>query len=209
MKQATIGIVDYGMGNLGSVRNALDFLGARWTDVCQAEQLTGVDALLLPGVGAFGQSMHNLRSRGLDEAMTEHVRVRGKPFFGICLGMQMLAEDSLELGHYRGLGWIPGHVLPLSHEHGVRVPHVGWTPVRFRTNKDYFTRNEEGAAFYFDHSYHMQCDPAYVAATADYAGRIVVAVRHENIFATQFHPEKSQRNGLKLLRDFVNFCQRA
>ena len=203
---SAIGIVDYGMGNLRSVRNALAFLGADAFVSSEAAALARADAIVLPGVGAFGEAMSNLDRLGLVEVLHEQVRERRKPFLGICLGMQLLAEDSLENGLHRGLGWLRGHVVPFDRTAGMRVPHVGWSPVEVRGGGFPFDRITFPASFYFDHSYHMVCDKNCVIATCRAGAEFVAAIRHDNIVATQFHPEKSQRLGLKLLRNFVTFC---
>jgi len=197
-------IVDYGMGNLASVEAALRFLGCNPVIAGDPNILAGADAYVLPGVGSFGQAADNLRERGIAGVLTKQVRTGGKPFFGICLGMQLVAGSSEEGGRHDGLGWIDGQVVRLSADRKVRVPHVGWSPIAW-TDEPYFARIEPGSSFYFDHSYHLECPDRWVAATCDYDGPIVAAIRDGNIFASQFHPEKSQRNGLKLMRAFLNY----
>ncbi len=207
MKQKTILVIAYGMGNIRSVCNGLDLLGGRYVVSDDHRDFAGADAYILPGVGAFGAAMENLRRLHIVEALETEVRERGKPYLGICLGMQLLARDSEEMGMHRGLGWLDGHVVALRPEGGLTVPHVGWNDIRIRNKEPLFPRVEEGANFYFDHSYHLQCDPAYVVAECDYGGPVVAAIRKDNVLATQFHPEKSQRNGLKLLRNYLNFIE--
>lgn len=204
MNAKTILIVDYGMGNIGSVCNALDFLGGRYIVSNQKEDLAQTDAVILPGVGAFGAAMQNLRQLDLVDELTEQVVHLGKPFLGICLGMQLLAKDSVEQGYTTGLGWIDGHVFDMEPSGGLRVPHVGWNAVRVRQECPLFRRIDEDAHFYFDHSFHLECGEEWIAAACDYGDTYVAAVQKENILAVQFHPEKSQRNGLKLLRNFLN-----
>lgn len=201
-----IAIVDYGMGNTGSVAKAFRFFGLAPAITDDAGVLADADAIVLPGVGAFGQAMENLRARKLDTALTEFVVERGKPFLGICLGMQLIAEDSTEFGSNRGLGWIKGHVREIPEDDLFRVPHVGWSPVT-PCEPGMFQRIENGASFYFDHSLHLECDHGLVVARAMHAMPVTAAVRRRNIFATQFHPEKSQRNGLKVLRNFLNYAE--
>jgi len=205
----TILIVDYGMGNIGSVTNALNYLGGRYTVSNQKKDLMGADAFILPGVGAFGAAMENLRKLDLVETLTAQVVMKKKSFLGICLGMQLLAKDSVEMGYFDGLGWIDGHVFEIEPSDGLRVPHVGWNSVTFTQHDPLFQRIDKGAHFYFDHSFHLQCADPFVSATCEYGGSYVAAIQKENIFATQFHPEKSQRNGLKLLRNFLNFVERS
>jgi glutamine amidotransferase len=199
---ARVAIIDYGMGNIGSVQSALARLGAPSFVSNRHEDLARADGFILPGVGAFGAAMANLEQHGLPAFLREQVVEGGKPFLGICLGMQLLAEDSTEMGFHRGLGWIPGHVVELPHA-GLRVPHVGWSPLRMTGASRMFSHLDEHAHFFFDHSFHFVCDPVYVAAWCDYGQPVVAAVQRDHIFATQFHPEKSQRSGLKLLRNFL------
>ncbi len=198
-------IVNYGMGNLGSVLNALAFLGFRASVANDRKTIAGADAYVLPGVGAFGEAMDNLSRIGVIEVLAEQVLGKKKPFLGICLGMQLLAEDSEEKGFQRGLGWIKGHVLRIPAGPGIRVPHVGWSEVEF-TDPAFFFRLAPKASFYFDHSFHLECDPKMVVAHCRHGRPLAAAIRRRNIFATQFHPEKSQKNGLKLMRNFLNYC---
>lgn len=201
-------VVNYGMGNLGSVENALTTLEGNFIISNRSDDLERADALILPGVGAFGAAMENLTNLGLIEPLREQVLARRKPYLGICLGMQILAQDSLEQGFYPGLGWVNGHVVLLTPDDGSSVPHVGWNTVTLIKKQPLFARIDDHSHFYFDHSFHLQCDPSHVAATCDYGGgSIVAAIRKENIFATQFHPEKSQRNGMKLLRAFLDYVE--
>jgi glutamine amidotransferase len=202
-----IAIIDYGMGNIGSVANSLARLGATARICSNPAELSRAAAYILPGVGAFHAAMDNLRERKLDRALTDEVVGRQKPFLGICLGMQLLAQDSVELGLSSGLGWIDGHVLKLEPADHRPVPHVGWNDVRSRAAHPLFERVEEGANFFFDHSFHLQCPAGLVVATAGYGGDWTAAVQHGNILGVQFHPEKSQRNGLRLLRNFLRFAE--
>ena len=202
-----VGIIDYGMGNIGSVQTAFRGLGADCFISGRPEELARAAGLVLPGVGAFGAAMANLERQGLPAFLRGQVVEGGKPFLGICLGMQLLAEDSTEMGFHRGLGWIPGHVAELPHAPGLRVPHVGWSPLRLPDAHRMFRRLDDHAHFYFDHSYHFVCAPEFVAAWCDYGAPVAAAVRRGNVFATQFHPEKSQRSGLKLLRNFLDVVQ--
>lgn len=207
MQPLRLAIVDYGMGNLGSVWNAFAFLGCHAQITSDPREIEAAEACVLPGVGAFGEAMARLRALGLLAPLNEQIVERGKPFLGICLGMQLLAQDSSEHGFHAGLGWIQGHVEPIPAAASVRVPHVGWSETRFRPEDPIFRRIEPGACFYFDHSYHLaDCQPALVAARCDYGIEIAAVVRRGNIVATQFHPERSQRAGLKLLRNFLDYC---
>jgi len=202
MGKKTIAIVNYGMGNIGSVSNALTLLGVDHRISGDREELAGADAFILPGVGGFGPAMENLRRQDLVRTLGTEVVKEGKPFLGICLGMQLVALDSVERGSFTGLGWMEGHVERLTPSGGLPVPHVGWNTVSFSGDSPLFRRIDRGSHFYFDHSYHLACDGRYVDATFGYGGTWTAAIRTGNIYATQFHPEKSQRNGLKILRNF-------
>jgi imidazole glycerol-phosphate synthase subunit HisH len=204
---SSIAIVDYGMGNLGSVANAFARLGVACETTADPAKLRGARAIVLPGVGAFKAAMQNLRSRGLDKALDEEVRGRGKPFLGICLGLQLIAQDSTEHGFERGLGWIEGHVERMAPADAQPVPHVGWNELQPAAASPLFERVAPGSHFFFDHSYHLRCPDELVTARCDYGGRWVAAVQKGHIHAVQFHPEKSQRNGLRLLRNFTRWLE--
>lgn len=199
-------IVDYGMGNLRSVLNALSFLGCDAFISDKRGDVDSADAFILPGVGAFGEAMANLTALGLVEPLTRRVLTERKPFLGICLGMQLIAESSEENGKFQGLGWISGHVRRLPAENGIRIPHVGWNDVRIVESDPLFLKIEDDLNFYFVHTYHFACDPARVVAWCRYGADFAAAVRKDNIFAVQFHPEKSQVNGLRLLRNFCRYA---
>ncbi len=198
-------IVDYGMGNLQSVSNALGFLGCKALISNEAEVIDSADAYLLPGVGAFGPAIDNLRDLGLVEPLTFNVIERKKPFLGICLGMQLIAESSMELGYNKGLSWIEAQVVHMKCDHTERLPHVGWNNIAVEKRDPLFRSIEKEPHFYFDHSYQFLCDDGYVAARCSYGVEVVAAIQVGNIFATQFHPEKSQTAGLKLLRNYLNY----
>lgn len=201
-----ITVIDYGMGNLRSVYNAFTLLGA---DVCISDNphdILAAERLILPGVGAFGRAMENLHQRGLVAPLNEKVINQQTPILAICLGMQLLAERSTEHGEHKGLGWIRGtvnHFEPM----GRPVPHVGWNEISLQSERPLFkglaATNHE---FYFVHSFHLTTDDeSIVAAKADYGYEFVCAVHQDNIFGTQFHPEKSQHNGLAILRNFMTW----
>lgn len=200
-----ITIVDYGMGNLRSVYNALDLLGAEAQISDDPAVIGSAERLVLPGVGAFGLAMHNLRQSGIQAALDRAVLERKTPILAICLGMQLLAERSSEHGEHAGLGWLRGHVQHFALD-DLCVPHVGWNNIQVQGKPPLLQGITSGKEFYFVHSYHFVTDDAsIVAASADYGYEFVCAVHHENIFGTQFHPEKSQNNGLQLLRNFINW----
>lgn len=204
-----IAVIDYGMGNLMSVQNALTALGCEFITSGDPLELRGADAYILPGVGAFPQAMANLSSYGLMEVLEDNVVTKKKPLLGICLGMQLLADSSQELGLHKGLGWVTGNVVKLEAPTPIRIPHVGWNSVESAANSVLFRGISQGTHFYFDHSYHYVCNDKILAASCHYGRRIVAAFEAENIFATQFHPEKSQNAGLRLMRNYINFVEAA
>lgn len=200
-----LAVIDYGMGNLASVQNAFAFLGVAATATSDAGTLAAADAIILPGVGAFGEAMANLRRLDLVAPLVEEVRGKRKPFLGICLGMQLLAEVSHELGRHQGLGLIEGEIECFPGGTNLRVPHVGWSSFQFGSTDPLFAGIPEDGCFYFDHTYYLPPGPTTIG-TANYGVAFTAALRADNVFATQFHPEKSQRNGLKMLRNFTNYC---
>ena len=205
MKQPSIVIVDYGVGNTCSVSNAIRALGYRKLKISgEKVDILSADALILPGVGAFEVCVKNLRKRNLDETLCEAVLVRKKTILGICVGMQLMATFSEENGIHAGLDWISGRVVRLGLPKNFAVPHVGWNDVHQRRDDTLFSKTPEIPSFYFDHSYHYECDPAFVTAECDYGIRVTAAIKKDNIHGVQFHPEKSQNNGLKIFRSFFD-----
>jgi glutamine amidotransferase len=202
-----IAIVDYGMGNLLSVYNALEMLGAKPKVCSHAAELQDAERIILPGVGAFRDCMKHLAEGGFVEALQEAVLQRARPIFGICLGMQAMARTSSEGGRHQGLGWFAADVVRLTpSDPSLRVPQIGWNETEHRRGSPMFAGLPSKVDFYFVHSYSMKCDdPATVEATCDYGGAVTAAVRKDNIFATQFHPEKSQDHGLKMLENFLRW----
>jgi glutamine amidotransferase len=202
-----IAIVDYGMGNLLSVFNAVEMLGAKPKICSRAAELQDAERIILPGVGAFRDCMKHLTEGGFVEALQDAVSRRARPIFGICLGMQAMARTSSEGGRHPGLGWLPADVVRLTpSDPSLRVPQIGWNETEYRRSSPLFAGLPSKADFYFVHSYYMKCDdPATVEATCDYGGAVTAAVRKDNIFATQFHPEKSQDHGLKMLENFLRW----
>ncbi|MFA7236419.1 MAG: imidazole glycerol phosphate synthase subunit HisH [Phycisphaeraceae bacterium] len=200
-----IGLIDYRMGNLRSVEKALQRFDAPVSIVRTPAELSHCDKLILPGVGAFADAMIHLRQQQLVEPLRDFA-ASGKPFLGICLGLQLLFDTSTEDGSHEGLGILPGGVVRFDPiDPTVKVPQMGWNALSF-TQRDnpLFAGLADGCFVYFVHSYFAQpADAATTAATADYAGPFCAAVRKANIFATQFHPEKSQRVGLKMLENFA------
>lgn len=207
MKIINTVIVDYGMGNLQSVCNALEFLGCSVRLSSDPDSIRDADALILPGVGAFGEAMSNLKRLRLIEPLQNAVLNDGKPLLGICLGMQLLADESDERGKHKGLSLISGAVRSIPIPKGLVLPHVGWNGVTIQKSEPLFHDIHDGDAFYFVHSYRFECDMDHVSATTDYGVEITAAIQKDRIFAVQFHPERSQRKGLRLLRNFVNYVE--
>lgn len=197
-----IAIIDYGAGNLRSVRNALTILGAEVVTATTPDQLARADKIVLPGVGAFGAGMNALRQAGFEEPLRQAVAA-GVPLIGICLGMQYLFESSDEMGLHRGLGLLPGRVTRFPAD-GLKVPHIGWNQLHIRRENPLLAGVESGSYAYFVHSYYVEAgDPSDVLATTDYGIAFASAVAHGNVFGIQPHPEKSQSVGLRILRNFV------
>ncbi len=197
-----IAIVDYGMGNLRSVSKALDHLGASNRITSNAAEITSADRLILPGVGAFGECVRGVRSRGLEEPILKFIGT-GRPFLGICVGMQILAQTSEESPEERGLGVIEGSVPKFSH--AKKIPHMGWNNVNLLNGSKLFGGIPAESFFYFVHSFFVRPegnDASVSSAMCDYGEPFTAALERDNVFATQFHPEKSQRWGLKLLDNF-------
>ena len=196
-------IIDYGMANLRSVQKAFEKVGHAAEVSGDPARVAAADKVVLPGVGAFRDAIAKLRDARLAEPLLDHVR-RGKPFLGICLGLQLLFTKSHEDGEYDGLGLFPGDVVRFPEVPGLKVPHMGWNQLRFPRPCPLFRDVPAGASVYFVHSYYAAPkNPGIVAAETDYAGPFASAVWHENVFATQFHPEKSQSVGLTMLRNFA------
>lgn len=200
-----IAIIDYRLGNLRSVAGAVKKLGFEPTITNEREMLMEARKLILPGVGAFGDGMRNLRELGLVQTLNFLVLERKIPILGICLGSQLMAKNSEEFGFHEGLGWIDAEVKKLDvKEFRLRVPHVGWDDLLKVSRSVLFDDIPDDALFYYVHSYHMQCaDRKVVIGECEYGRRFVAAFHQDNIYATQFHPEKSQLHGLRLLKNFL------
>lgn len=196
----TTAIIDYGMGNVASVQKALRTLGVVSKVTCEKNDLRNAKYIILPGVGSFGQGMSNLYAKGLCSVIKEEVLVKKKPFLGICLGMQLIAAYGTEPLPTIGLGLIDGDVVRIE-EPNLRIPHLGWNSINTMENTLFDCFNQKD--FYFIHSYHFRVkQKKMIGATVTYGSDYVAAIHHENIIATQFHPEKSQVNGLTLLNSF-------
>lgn len=200
MSDKLIAIIDYGMGNLASVEKALKALGKACSVTNDINEIQNARGLILPGVGSFRQAMENLRNRKLIDVLNEQVLIKKKPFLGICLGMQLIASYGTEDGDCEGLGWIPGHVVRIE-DNDRRIPHLGWNEIQYSENPIF--QNLPDRNFYFIHSYHFVPDhKEVIIAQVPYGKDLVAGVQQDNIIAFQFHPEKSQAAGLKLLSNY-------
>ncbi|MBE6766749.1 MAG: imidazole glycerol phosphate synthase subunit HisH [Ruminococcaceae bacterium] len=198
-----IAIVDYGVGNLFSLKSSFAAIGAEVTVTSSAEVIRSADRIILPGVGAFGDAAKKLEASGLGEVLKEEAK-KGKPLMGICLGMQLLFEQSFEYGCHKGLGLIKGSIKPISEVigEGLKVPHIGWNSLRFKKDSPIFKYIKNGDHVYFVHSFYAaDCDDSVIADT-EYGAYLTAAAQEGNVFGCQFHPEKSGEVGLSILRAF-------
>ena len=198
-----VSIIDYDAGNIRSVEKAVISLGGEARVTREREEILSADHIILPGVGAFGDAMGKLHSYGLTEVIGEAVG-RGIPFLGICLGLQLLFESSEESENVRGLGILPGRIVRLPEESGLKIPHIGWNSLRYPNRGRLFDGIPEESYVYFVHSFYLQAaDPGIVTATTEYGACVHASVERGNVFACQFHPEKSSSVGLQILRNFA------
>ena len=198
-----IAVIDYGVGNMFSLCSSLKYIGADVTVTSDAWQIRKADRIILPGVGAFADAIDKLRSKGLDKVIKEDAAA-GKDMMGICLGMQLLFEKSFEYGEHEGLGLLKGSVVPMEGNlpEGLKIPHIGWNQLEFTKEHRLLSKINEGDCVYFVHSYYAQdCDDSLIAAM-DYGRKITAAVARDNVMGCQFHPEKSGKTGLAILRAF-------
>lgn len=199
-----VAIIDYGLGNLTSVLKAFAAAGVEAIITNQLPKIKKAERIVLPGQGAFADGIRNLRSQGLTAVLTQEVLMKKKPFLGICLGMQLLAETSVENGKHQGLGWVKGDVVKLKIPASLRLPHVGWNDISTVKSSALLTNLPTKPDFYFVHSYHLKPkDSRVTIATCTYGETFTAALQSRNIFATLFHPEKSQRFGLQIIKNFV------
>lgn len=198
-----IAIIDYDAGNIKSVEKALVLLGQEVVITRDEKTILAADKVILPGVGAFGDAMENLRNFGLDQVIYKAVE-QNIPFLGICLGLQLMFERSDETPGVQGLGILKGEILRIPDAEGLKIPHMGWNSIRLEHNGRLFQGIEDDAYVYFVHSYYLKADePQIVKASTEYSTHIHASVEQGNVFACQFHPEKSSHVGLKILKNFV------
>lgn len=196
-------IVDYGVGNLFSLRCSLEKLGVESRITASADEISEADRIILPGVGAFADAAEKLRSGGLDKVVIKAAEA-GTPLLGICLGMQLLFDYSNEDGHHKGLSLIPGGVEPLSGKvSSLHIPHIGWNALKLYGDDPIYRDTKDGDCVYFVHSYSAVTTPEYITATAEYGIEVTASVRRGNVTGTQYHPEKSGEAGLKILSAFA------
>ena len=198
-----ITIVDYGAGNLQSVEKAFQYIGAPVRLASSGTEIASAEALVLPGVGAFREAMHSLEAGGMAQPIRDYI-ASGRPFLGICLGLQLLFEESEEFGHVKGLGAFKGRICRIPAENGLKVPHMGWNSLELKRTDGIFKGLQENPYVYFVHSYYLKAEERQlVSAQTEYGVKIDAAIQRGNAFATQFHPEKSGRVGLQMLRNFM------
>jgi glutamine amidotransferase len=197
-----IALIDYGAGNVRSVHKALTAVDGEVTVTQDPDVVLAAGKVVLPGVGAFGDCMAGLKRLGMIGAINEVVQ-RGVPFLGICVGMQVMFEEGLEMGCHQGLGLLPGQVVRFEIDASLKVPHTGWNQIEPRQPVYLLRYLSLGAWAYFNHSYYCRTAPAYILATSDYGGPFASVVGKENVLGIQFHPEKSQHVGLHIMRNFV------
>ena len=198
-----ITIVDYGAGNLQSVEEAFQYIGAPVRLASSGTEIASAEALVLPGVGAFRDAMHSLEAGGMAQPIRDYI-ASGRPFLGICLGLQLLFEESEEFGHVKGLGAFKGRICRIPAENGLKVPHMGWNSLELKRTDGIFKGLQENPYVYFVHSYYLKAEERQlVSAQTEYGVKIDAAIQRGNAFATQFHPEKSGRVGLQMLRNFM------
>ncbi|WP_029522877.1 imidazole glycerol phosphate synthase subunit HisH [Persephonella sp. KM09-Lau-8] len=203
-----ITVVDYGMGNLRSVAKALEKVGFDVKVSSEPKDVENAKAIVVPGVGAFGDAMHNLDRLNLLEPVIKSIKA-GKPYLGICLGLQILFEYGYEFGEHEGLGVLKGKVIRFENKEGYKVPHMGWNQVWIKQEEGFFSDIKNGEYYYFVHSFYaVPSNNSDIAATTDYSVEFCSAVQKDNIWAVQFHPEKSQKAGLQLLKNFKYFVEK-
>lgn len=202
-----IAIIDYGAGNIQSVYKALNFIGCECKITKDKDEIINADGAILPGQGSFGDCINSMKDRGIDNAVKEFIK-SGKPFLGICVGLQLLFEKSDESPDTNGLGIFKGTITKIPNGEGLKIPHMGWNSISVLKSDGIFKNIEDGSYVYFVHSYYLDAeDKTIVSAQTDYGVRIDAAVTRDNVTATQFHPEKSGDIGLLMLKNFAEMCE--
>ena len=202
-----IAVIDYGGGNIQSVYKALKFIGCECKITCDKNEIINADGAILPGQGCFGDCIDSMRKNGIDEAVKSFID-SGKPFLGICVGLQLLFEGSEENPETVGLGIFNGKIKKIPSGEGLKIPHMGWNSINILNDEGVFKGIEDNSYVYFVHSYYLDAeDKNIVSAQTEYGVKIDAAVTRGNVTATQFHPEKSGETGLKMLRNFANMCE--
>jgi imidazole glycerol-phosphate synthase subunit HisH len=202
-----IAIIDYDMGNVRSISNAVEYIGYDAVVTSDIETIHNANHLILPGVGAFGIAIDAICEKGLNEVLNKEVIENGKPMLGICLGLQLLARNSNEHGAHKGLGWLDAEVVPFLRSRQFKNPHIGWNDIEYDDACFLFRGlKKDERSFYFVHSFHLACNnPTDVLATCSHGIEFTAAIHKDNFVATQFHPEKSQDNGIQVLKNFLEW----
>ncbi|WP_457568481.1 imidazole glycerol phosphate synthase subunit HisH [Desulfurobacterium sp.] len=202
-----IAVIDYGMGNLRSVSKAVEYVGGNVTVTDDRTRISNAEAIILPGVGAFKDAVKNLKKRGLWEVIIREIE-KGKPFLGICLGLHLLFEKGYEFGEEEGLGIVKGKVIRFELPPEYKIPHMGWNQISIKKESRFLKGIKNGEFFYFVHSYYVKPeDDSVILTTTNYGIDFVSSIEKDNVIATQFHPEKSQKAGLKLLSNFLKMVK--
>lgn len=201
-----IAIIDYGVGNIFSLKSSLDFLGLDSVVTNEKETIKNASHIILPGVGAFGDAVRKLEETGLKDFLIDEAK-GGKPFLGICLGMQLLFDKSAEYGEFKGLSLVPGEVVPIKDDlpeekKNLNIPQIGWNALHIKKDSRLLKYTKEGDCVYFVHSLYAKTDRQYLSATSEYGIEVTASVENGNVFGTQFHPEKSGKVGLNMLKAF-------
>lgn len=197
-----VGIIDYGVGNLFSLKSSFAYLGIDTEIVNDEKSIAKCDRIILPGVGAFGDAAKALQNTGLDKTVVSLAK-EGVPLMGICLGMQLLFEEGYEFGVHKGLGLIPGKVVSIEPlVNGNKIPHIGWNALQISKNEGIYKYSNNGEFVYFVHSFHAECPDEYITAKTEYGSLLTASVQNGNVFGAQYHPEKSGEAGLMILKSF-------
>lgn len=202
-----IKVIDYGMGNIQSVKNAFELLECNVQVIDNPSEIKNADGIILPGVGAFANAIRNLEEKEFINPLKEAVLEQKIPLLGICLGMQLLADSSEERGYNKGLSFIPGDICKIPQKNEYRLPHVGWNDLSIIKDSHLLKNITDKSCFYFVHSYRFECDEEYVTATTYYGQNINAVVQKDHIFGVQFHPERSQKKGFHLINNFLDYVK--